>query len=198
MTNDKNMSKNDTLVRDAALLETIVDPSSTMDLHRSNLMRLQVQELLEECHIKDLSTRKWASDAHEYLQLVTKCIERVDFKTLAEGETSSDGPIAIKDRADKVVYIEPISNKKASLLHLEPLGFTKNQFAWTKKSGNAQLAPTFSFMVELPTEIFLPKDYLHYRYFDVSRKQCLVVSVKLLRCSPRCLSIFTLRNATLS
>ncbi|KAL3930534.1 MAG: hypothetical protein SGARI_004456, partial [Bacillariaceae sp.] len=131
------MSKTETLAQDAALLETIVDPSSTMDLHRSNLMRLQVQELLEECQLKDLSTRKWASDAHEYLQAVTKCIETINFERLAEGETLKHGKIAVKDRADKPVYIEPLASKKGALLHMEPLGFTKNQFAWAKKSGNA-------------------------------------------------------------
>ncbi|KAL3914887.1 MAG: hypothetical protein SGILL_005901 [Bacillariaceae sp.] len=172
MTNDTRKSKTETLAQDAAMLETIVDASSTMDLHRSNLMRLQVQELLEECQLKDLSTRKWAEEAHEYLQVVTKCIEKITFKTLllAEGEASganTNSPIAIKHRADKVVYIEPPSSKKRSaLLQLEPLGFTKNQFAWTKKSGNAQQVPTFSFLVVLPKEFFLPKDYLHYRYFD--------------------------------
>jgi hypothetical protein len=163
----KQTKKKHTLAQDAALLETIVDASSTMDLHRSNMMRLQVQVLLKECHLH-LKSRKWASDAHEYLQRVTKCVERVNQEMIFEREQGSS--IAIKDRADKVVHIDAssINDAGSPLLHLEPLGCAKRQFAWTRKSGNAQQLPTFSFMITLPTQLFLPKDYLHYRYFDVS------------------------------
>ncbi len=163
--------KNDTLSQDAVLLlETIVDASSTMDLHRSNMMRLQVQELLKECHL-DLKSRNWASEAHEYIQLVTKCVEKVNQKAIFDGEENST--ISVSDRADKFVSIEKssLNNLESPLLQMEPLGCTKSQIAWTKKSGNAQQLPTFSFMITLPTQFLLPKDYLHYRYFDVSTMQ---------------------------
>lgn len=163
------MTINDTVAQDAALLETMVEASSTMDLHRSNLLRMQVQELLEECQL-DLKSRKWANEAHEYLQLVNKYVSQFKFNMLVEGEKG--GIVAIKDRADKVVHIELPETKKdrASLVHMEPIGCcTKHQLGWTKKSGNAQQLPTFSFMVQIPNELFHTKDYLHYRYFDVSQ-----------------------------
>lgn len=169
------IDKNDSVAQDAALLESIVDASSTEELHRSNLMRLQVQELLEECQL-DMKTRKWASEAQDYLHLVTKYISQVNDKILFAGEEQSgSNGISFQDQADRVVCMAPLSQrqqerstKSPQLLHMEPLGCTKSQFGWTKKSGNAQQLPTFSFMVQLPTDLFLPKDYLHYRYFDVS------------------------------
>jgi hypothetical protein len=184
------LDKNDSVAQDAALLETIVDASSTMELHRSNLMRLQVQELLEECQL-DMKTRKWASEAQEYLQLVTKYISQVNYKTLADDKKSSSDAsgISLKGQADRVVHIEPLSKQGSPMLHVEPLGCTKSQFGWTKKSGNAQQLPTFSFMVQLPTELFLPKDYLHYRYFDVSRRCFMMIFLHYMSwCVSQCFS----------
>lgn len=167
--------KNDSVAQDAALLESIVDASSTMELHRSNLMRLQVQELLEECQL-DIKTRKWASEAQDYLKLVTKYISQVNDKILFAGEetlSNNNKGISFQDQADRPVHLEPLSKRQqhsttSPLLHMEPLGCTKVQFGWTKKAGNAQQLPTFSCIVQLPSDLFLPKDYLHYRYFDVS------------------------------
>lgn len=148
---------NDRIAQDAALLDS-VDPSSTMDLHRSNLMRLQVKELLEECRL-DLKERKWAGDAHEYLQTLTKLVSQC---TLSDGNENEGG---IQDRADKVGHVVIDST---TALSVEPIGCTRSNLGWTKKSGNAQELPTFSLMVKLPSKLFLSKDYLNYRYFDVS------------------------------
>jgi hypothetical protein len=162
------VDQNETLAQDAALLETIVDVTSTRGLHRSHLMQLQVQELLEECQL-DMKSRKWASEAQEYIQLLTKYVSQVNHKTIFEGGPHSDSNgVSLKDQADRVVHIEPLMKRKIPLFYMEPLGCTKSQFGWTKKSGNAQQLPTFSLMVQLPTDLFLPKDFLHYRYFDVS------------------------------
>lgn len=157
----------DTIAKDAALLDSI-DLSSTMDLHRSNLMRMQVTELLEECQL-DLKGRKWAIEAHEYLQTVTKLVSQATRDQLMSKKVET--PFAVKDRADKVIHIEklPSSKKNDGGVVVEPIGCTKSQFGWTKKSGNAQMLPTFTLMVKLPTEFFTTKDYLKYRYFDVSR-----------------------------
>ena len=143
-----------TIAKDAALLESI-DTSSTMDLHRSNLLRMQVTELLEECQL-DLQTRKWASDAQEYLQVLTKILSKVNIG----GATKN-----YQDRADKPVSIPDTESR----LVVEPIGCTKVPVGWTKKSGNAQVLPTFTLMAMLPADIFASKDYLHFRYFDVSR-----------------------------
>jgi hypothetical protein len=147
----------DRIADDAALLDS-VDPASTMDLHRSNLMRLQVKELLEECQL-DLKEQKWASDAHEYLQTLTKIVSQC---RINQGNKKLD---IIQDRADKVggVLIDA-----STVLSVEPIGCTRSNLALTKKSGNAQVLPTFSLMVTFPCELYSSKDFLNYRYFDVS------------------------------
>jgi hypothetical protein len=152
-----------TVAKDAALLETI-DPSSTIDLHRSNLMRMQVTELLEECHL-ELQTRKWATEAHEYLQSLSQEIPKVSLETNKNNKH--------QDRADKPVSIKQGDNNK-SRLSVEPIGCTKTPVGWTKKSGNAQTLPTFTLMVQLPSDMLASKDYLNYRYFDVSFLFCSV------------------------
>jgi hypothetical protein len=140
-----------TIAKDAALLESI-DTSSTMDLHRSNLMRMQITELLEECQL-DLETRKWAVEAQEYLQSLSKIIPKITINAKK-----------YQDLADKPVSVE-ISEGR---LTVEPIGCTKTPLSWTKKSGNAQVLPTFSLMVMIPSDVFGSKDYLNHRYFDVS------------------------------
>ena len=89
---------------------------------------MQVNELLDECQF-DLQTRKWASDANEYLQLLAKVISKVSFK-----KTN------YQNQADKPVSVQI---DKEHALSVEPIGFTKVPLAWTKKSGNAQVLPTF-------------------------------------------------------
>ena len=156
------------VMKDAELLESI-DLSSTMDLHRSNLMRMQVKELLEECQL-DIKGRKWTGHATEYLQELTNIISGASKDLFKTKESYS-----IKDRADRVVHVEKIhplkvsKNNNGNMFLIEPIGCTKSQFGWTKKSGNAQMLPTFSLMLKLPRELFSSKDYLNYRYFDVSR-----------------------------
>ena len=146
------MTPPSTIAKDAALLESI-DTSSTMDLHRSNLMRMQVNELLDECQF-DLQSRKWASDANEYLQFLSKLIQKVSSKE-KNYQNQADKPISVKIN-------------KESPLSVEPIGFTKVPLAWTKKSGNAQVLPTFTLLITAPKDVILGKDYMNHRYFDVS------------------------------
>ena len=123
------------------LLQSMDISTSTMDLHRSSLFRMQVTELLEECQL-DLTTRKWTADAQDYLQRISKSIENV---TITE------------------------DHQKTSL-KVQPIGCTKTPIAWTKKSGNAQMLPTFSVMAVIPAEWMGAKDHLNHRYFHVSHK----------------------------
>ena len=165
-----NPSTGDAIAKDAALLDSI-DLSSTMDLHRSNLMRMQVAELLEECKL-DLKGRKWAMEAHEYLQNVTELVSQAAKHHFVASSKSKneDATISVRNRADKEVLIGKIAGtaKKGSCgIAIEPIGCTKSQFGWTKKSGNAQMLPTFSLMAKLPAELFSSKDFMKYRYFDV-------------------------------
>eukprot|EP00537_Pseudo-nitzschia_pungens_P011070 CAMPEP_0172386406 /NCGR_PEP_ID=MMETSP1061-20121228/3972_1 /TAXON_ID=37318 /ORGANISM="Pseudo-nitzschia pungens, Strain cf. pungens" /LENGTH=1289 /DNA_ID=CAMNT_0013115787 /DNA_START=259 /DNA_END=4128 /DNA_ORIENTATION=- len=156
----------DTIAKDVELLDSI-DLSSTMDLHRSNLMRMQVSELLEECQLDLKGGRKWAVEAHDYLQTITQLAEKASERHFVSKEKEGH-PYSVRDKADKVVHIEklPAVRGSGSGIVVEPLGCTKTRFGWTKKAGNAQQLPTFSLMVKLSEEFFSPKDYLKHRYFD--------------------------------
>jgi hypothetical protein len=191
--------------KDAALLmmETM-DASATMGLHRSNLMRLQVTELLQECHIPELAQTSWALDSHEYLVQLTDLVQQLPSfqysSTAAASSSSSSKRLLFQHRSDKPIVVNydgavpPSSstNDKNNTsnaattttspknhhhhsssaanrrLVVEPIGCTKTPVAWTKATGNAKLLPTFTLMVQLPTSMFATKDYLNYRYMDVS------------------------------
>ncbi len=142
------------VVEDAGLLEAI-DTSSTLDLHRSNLLRMQITELLEECQM-DLESRKWTVETQEYFKLLSKIISNVE---VLEKD--------FRELADKSVSVELHPTNELSL-SMEPIGCTKTRLGWTKKSGNAQVLPTFDFMVQIPSAVFAAKDFMHFRYFDVS------------------------------
>jgi hypothetical protein len=148
------MAPSSTIAQDAALLETI-DPTATMDLHRSNLMRLQTTELLQECQL-DLATRKWAGDAQEYLQVIGGLVDSI-------GGWKEDVKQQFGDKTSVVVLEVPKNS-----FSVVPIGCTKTPIGWTKPSGNAQLLPTFHLMVLMPKEIIHSKDYMNYKYLDVS------------------------------
>lgn len=141
------------VVEDASLLDAI-DTASTLDLHRSNLLRLQVTELLEECQL-DLEDRKWTIETQEYIHLLSKIISEVEVE-----ETG------IRELADKPLSVQ-LGPSKNLCLSMQPIGCTKTRIGLTKKSGNAQVLPTFDYMVKIPSAVFSTKDYLNYRYFDV-------------------------------
>jgi hypothetical protein len=197
-----------TTTKDAALLmETMGDESATMGLHRSNLMRLQVTELLQECQIPELAQTSWALDSHEYLVQLTDLVQQLPSfqysstsSSPSSSTSSSSSKRLLQQRSDKPVVVSytaaaddappspPPSHKKnsshtptpknhslsSSATHrggtvvVEPIGCTKTPVAWTKPTGNAKLLPTFTLMVQLPTSSFAAKDYLNYRYMDVS------------------------------
>lgn len=141
------------VAEDAGLLGAI-DTSSTLDLHRSNLLRMQVSELLEECQL-DVEGHKWTIIIQEYFQSLAKAISNV---SVVEKN--------FRELADKPVSVE--LNSDQSGLSMEPFGCTKARLGWTKKSGNARVLPTFECMVLMPSNLFSGKDYMNYRYFDVS------------------------------
>lgn len=134
---DKNHDDND-------LLQSMEISTSTMDLHRSSLFRMQVTELLDECQL-DLASQKWTADAQEYLQRISNSIESIKI-------------------------VEEDQHQKTTL-KVQPIGCTKTPIAWTKKSGNAQMLPTFTVMAVIPAEWMGAKDHLNHRYFHVSCKE---------------------------
>mmetsp|Transcript_14570 Transcript_14570/g.35207 ORF Transcript_14570/g.35207 Transcript_14570/m.35207 type:complete len:1208 (+) Transcript_14570:97-3720(+) len=153
------MTQESSVTQDAALLESI-DTSSAMNLHKSNLMRMQVAELLDECQL-DLQSRKWASNANEYLQMLSRLVPKTVFKVEK-----------LKDKADKPISIEI---RRDNPLTVEPIGLTKTPIAWTKKSGNAQVLPTFDLCVKIPEASISKKDYMNHRYID--KRKCVIEQV---------------------
>eukprot|EP00980_Cylindrotheca_fusiformis_P015145 scaffold4183_cov137-Cylindrotheca_fusiformis.AAC.8 len=109
------------------------------------------------CAISTTETRKWASEAQQYLELLSKIIPKVKCRVES-----------YQNKADKPVSVE--INEKTSL-SIEPIGFTRTPLAWTKKSGNAQMLPTFTLLVTLPAGVISAKDYLNNRYIDVSSEK---------------------------
>lgn len=149
--------------KDAALLDAI-DAAATLDLHRSNLLRMQISELLQECQL-DLDHVKWvASEAHEYLQQLAKTITNVSIH-VKEYQDQADKPISLFLPKTASTYTNSGHNHTLSI---EPIGYTRARIGYTKKAGNAQTLPTFDLKVQIPNEIFTGKDFMHYRYFDVS------------------------------
>jgi hypothetical protein len=154
------------IAKDAALLDE-VDPTATLELHRSNLLRLQSNELLNECQL-DITSQKWTMYAHEYLQTLAKYVHKFQLPSASTAKSPSR-------LADKVVEV---SLQKKDLT-MEPTGWTKHMSpnaGWTKPTGNAQVLPTFTVSVLLPSRLFSAKDYMNHRYHDV-RSICLFVVV---------------------
>ena len=156
----QGMDSND--ITSASVIET------SMGLHRSNMLRLQIQELLDECHIKELSSTKWALSAHEYLEtvsnIITSEVPSFHCNKKASSKNLSDKPVIIdwenkKSSNDSDDEENSDNDNDSDPLIVTPIGCTKSPIGWTKSSGNAK---------QLPTSIFSSKDYLHYRYFDVS------------------------------
>lgn len=160
------------IAKDAALLDE-VDPTATLELHRSNLLRLQSNELLNECHL-DITSQKWTAQAHEYLQTLAKHVHKFQLPSASTEDKASQGMMI--RRADKAVQVSSLNKQD---LTIEPTGWTKHMSptaGWTKPTGNAQVLPTFTVSVLLPSSLFSSKDYMNYRYHDVGQT-CFDVSL---------------------
>ena len=125
-----------------------------MDLHQSNLLRMQVEELLEECQL-DLDSKRWSMDAEQSIQLISKIVSNVRVH-----ETH------FQEQGDKPISLEIVPSDEG--LSLIEMGCSKKRLFMTNKSGNAQVVPTFDLMVQIPERALSGKDFMSYRYFDVS------------------------------
>ncbi|EEC42738.1 predicted protein [Phaeodactylum tricornutum CCAP 1055/1] len=128
---------------DAEFLDTMDQTATVLELHRSNLLRLQTDELLKAISL-DVSPSSahvhWATYAHEYIQKIQGKIEslQVDWKY------DKDSPFPI------------LSDRKNISVHS----------SLTTLSGNARVIPTLEVLVKVPNDAFDFKDYLRERYFD--------------------------------
>ena len=146
---------------DAEFLDTIDQTASITDLHRSNLLRLQTVELLEQCQL-ELSVQeqhvKWAVSAHEYVTAVTSLIENMPTETIRHEKKS---PFSLRSDKKKHASVD------LQTLKVEPCGCYHAGIGMTTPAGNANVLPTLDLVVKLPNAMFDAKDYLRHRYFDV-------------------------------
>jgi len=127
---------------------------ATMDLHSSNLLRMQVAELIDECQL-DLDAKTWGAQVEEFIQLISKIVSSVHISNSR-----------LQQQADKPVSVEIIPSDDC--LSVLVMGCTKARLFLTTKSGNAKVVPTLELMVQIPETALSGKDFMNYRYFDVS------------------------------
>ena len=154
--------KKDATAADAEFLDTVAD-TSVLHLHRSNLLRLQMEQMAEECtlnlDVQDANHVQWAPIAHEYMRHVAQLIENAT-KDGLELTPSKQAPFSYKsDRAAQKALSVSLPGPLETVL---PTHFHNV----SNPSGNANVLPTLPLVVLLPSAMFDPKDYLRHRYFD--------------------------------
>ncbi|KAL7575587.1 hypothetical protein ACA910_020158 [Epithemia clementina (nom. ined.)] len=186
---------------DAEFLEMVDTTTSTassanhrvVDLHKSNLLRLQMDELVKETILSvdptdstvAAAVPKWVSTmmANDYVQQVSKILqERIslsnikvvdDDHPLSERESNKkkENPSSRSEscpfsfRSDKYHQWKRLSSNQK--LKVQTKGCYAANIGFTKPSGNAQVLPTLELTVLIPTDgIMEPKDYMKNRYFD--------------------------------
>lgn len=128
-----------------------------MELHRSNVLRLETEELLKECRL-DLQHVKWHASAHEYLANINTVLQ----------DLSKSIPIATSSTCALPLQADKLPASRMSLgdapLHVS----LEQNVGITTRQGNAKELPLLQCHIVLPNSLFNTKDYLHHRYFSVS------------------------------
>ena len=190
-------SKKDATARDADFLN---DPNtntassaassssaySIVQLHRSNLLRLQIDQLVDECRCFSLQQHPhsssnsnsseqqelqhqvhWASTAIDYLQVLKQIIVNGTSSTdlTLTPATATDAPFDCR-RSDRA------AQNALSVTFTEPLQVVVSCLDQTTTTlcqqplGNAHVWPTLPLLVQIPNSCFEAKDYLRNRYWD--------------------------------
>lgn len=134
--------------------------SSVGDLHKTNLLNLQVDELVAASRL-DYMHVKWHAAAQEYVTAVTSIIEKLPLdQKIAWTE---DCPFRrLSDSDDK-------KSSSKSRLACKPMGcYHAEGLGMMTPASNAKVLPTLDVRVSIPTEgLVETRDYLKDRYFDV-------------------------------
>ena len=141
---------------DASFLE---HHTPVLELHRSNVLRLETEELLKECRL-DFQHVKWHSAALGYIATLNTVLQGLPRHVPAK----KDCPLPLlSDRPPT----SPL------LLGETPLHVTLSTnstvLGMTTKTGNAKELPLLECTIALPDSLVSSKDYLHHRYFTVRR-----------------------------
>jgi len=143
--------------RDVAADASFLDNMPVLELHRSNVLRLESEELLQECRL-DLHHVRWHTAAQQYISEVNTVLESIERSVVVNDEC----PLPLQ--ADKL----PSSSLKLgdAPLHVT-YDISKNNIGMTTKQGNAKQLPLLQCSIVLPDSLWASKDYLHHRYFSV-------------------------------
>ena len=144
---------------DVAKDASFLDQTPILELHRNNLLNIEVNELLNEtrCNLTPSDANVgWATYARDYVAMVTTIIHQ-----MPAGKTTAD-PCPLS-KANVAIQVP-------TQLKVEPIGsFGANSVGLTNQAGNANVLPTLDCVVMLPDSIWNSKDYLNHRYIDVSQ-----------------------------
>lgn len=141
------------LQADATFLEAVDAP--LLELHKSNILNLELHELLDECRL-NIHEVSWAKNARDYVAVLSSVLSKLQTATVG-----NDGcPFIL--RSAKVSLLDIPKD-----LTLVPTGsYAINSL--TTKSGNANVLPTLDCAIVVPNTYWNAKDYLNHRYMDVS------------------------------
>ena len=176
-------NNNNTAAEDAEFLETI-DQTAVVDLHRSNLVRMQAEELVKECSL-DFSAQqqhhhhhdgtalsataatKWSHRARDYVTTVTNIIENTSSSSVVIQSPGADFPFSLRSDNRNGCRDDPLQFPQS--LKVQAAGCFGSGIGLTATQGNANVLPTLQLVVKLSSsdDTFLkPKDYLKHRYLD--------------------------------
>lgn len=188
-----NQKKQSVTAADAEFLEfmdTTTSADRVVDLHKSNLLRLQMDELVTETLLSmdpadptmpsssaNGRRRHWVSIAQDHYvpQIVRILQEQVSLANVPmsweeSGDSSPSSACPFVLRSDKHHRGEWKKLSSDQRLRVQPRGCYSANIGFTKPMGNAQVLPTLDLMVLIPTKgIVENKDYMKHRYFDVRR-----------------------------
>jgi hypothetical protein len=183
-----------TVAQDAEFLQQ-VDAGQLQDLHRSNLLRLGAEQLLESVSASR-PPAKAADLVGQIGDFFTKALPKKKIPLLPTApfapmgstnpETAAAGvPSTSSDKnADTKLYLPRLAcvvpafdDDSHSSNSNNPLSSSSGPSLSpasliTKASGNAHVPPAIQLHVVLPDSFYLQKDYAKHRYFQVRLEEC--------------------------
>ena len=157
-----------TTAADAEFLSQLSSSSTAVgDLHKSNLVRLQVEELIAASAV-DYPHAKWHAAALAYIQTVSSLIENLTLDGVQWNDPTSPWHNNNRYYGD-MKSLPPTLPKSTPRLQVKVTGSTAAEGLGIMTTGaNAKVLPALHLRVNMPASaIVQPKDHLKHRYFVV-------------------------------
>jgi hypothetical protein len=145
------------LQADASFLENV----PLVELHKSNILKLEMEELLHECRMSSDS----AAPSKDYISILSNLVSKIATSSKNNKDVVGCPFVLQSDKVATTTIAMP------SKLTLVPTGSHALPNCGTKKAGNANVLPTLDCAVVVPNDYWNTKDYLNHRYMDVSALQ---------------------------